>query len=51
MTIDNSKIEEAKKRLGDKTADLIAEILEVENYWSFGILIPVFILDTLVFFL
>lgn len=32
MTIDNSKIEEAKKRLGDKTADLIAEILEVENY-------------------
>ena len=26
------KIEEAKKRLGDKTADLIAEILEVENY-------------------
>lgn len=34
MVIDSSKIEEAKARLGDKAADLIAEVLEIENYDS-----------------
>lgn len=30
--IDKSLVEEAKAKIGDRTADLIAEILEVENY-------------------
>ena len=32
VVIDNSRINEAKAKIGDRTADLIAEILEVENY-------------------
>ncbi len=34
VVIDNSRINEAKEKVGDRAADLIAEILEVENYDS-----------------
>lgn len=32
MIIDNDKIEEAKAKLGDRTADIIADLLKVEEY-------------------
>lgn len=32
MVVDNERLEQAKNKIGDRTADLIAEILQVENY-------------------
>lgn len=32
IVVDNEKLEQAKQELGDRTADIIAEVLKIENY-------------------